>query len=94
MHTISTVNLKCDFYFQIAKGEHGPNDQVCNSGKIRIEEGECDAGNSVHYKDWASLGIVFLGIFLLGIGVSFYFSFGIPYVDDNTERGNRYDSKF
>ena len=42
----------------------------------------------MHNKDWVSLGIVFLGIFLLGIGVSFYFSFGVPYVDDNTERGN------
>ena len=70
----------------MASGDLQPADQVCNSGKIRIAEGECDG--SVHNKDWASLGIVFLGIFLLGIGVSFYFSFGVPYVDDNTERGN------
>ncbi len=36
------------------------------------------------------MSVVFIGIFLVGIGVSFYFSFGLPYVDDNSERSNRY----
>jgi hypothetical protein len=30
--------------------------------------------------------VVFFGIFLLGIATSFYFSFGLPYVDDNSDR--------
>ncbi len=72
--------------FQNLSGDTGPQEQVCNADKVRVTDDECD-GESV--KDWTSLGIVFLGIFLLGIGVSFYFSFGIPYVDDNTARNNR-----
>ena len=58
--------------FQVASGETGPQDQVCDAKNVRIADGECD-GES--FKDWTSLGIVFLGIFLLGIGISFYFSF-------------------
>ena len=74
------------FQLQVAKNETGPHDQICQSQRTRIDAGECDGSS---FKDWTSLAIVFLGIFLLGIGVSFYFSFGIPFVDDNTERGNR-----
>ena len=84
-HFTGEQSYLTDLNEQAAKGDLEPQDQVCNSGKVRIQEGECD---EQHYKDWTSLGIVFLGIFLLGIGVSFYFSFGVPYVDDNTERGN------
>ena len=42
--------------------------------------------SSHSYKDWTSMWVVFFGIFLLGIAISFYFSFGLPYVDDNSER--------
>lgn len=37
-------------------------------------------------KDFVGLILVFLGIFLNGIGISFYYSFGLPYVDDNSEK--------
>ena len=75
------------FLFQVAQGESAHEDLICNSQNERIKEGDCDGSSA---KDWASLAIVFVGIFLLGIGVSFYFSFGIPFIDDNTERSNRY----
>ena len=75
------------FFFQVAQGESAHEDLICNSQNERIKEGDCDGSSA---KDWASLAIVFVGIFLLGIGVSFYFSFGIPFIDDNTERSNRY----
>ena len=45
----------------------------------------CEQG-SMQNKDVASLIIIFLGIFMVGIGVSFYYSFGIPYVDDNAAK--------
>ena len=38
------------------------------------------------YKDWTSMWVVFFGIFLLGIATSFFYSFGLPYVDDNSEK--------
>ena len=43
-----------------------------------------DDGGSV--KDVGSLVAIFFGIFLYGIGVSFYYSFGVPYVDDNADK--------
>ncbi len=77
----------------MTKGEAGgPSDLVCDADNIRVSEDDCKAGKSV--KDWGSLAIVFTGIFLLGFGVSFYYSLGISYVDDNTERNNRYITSF
>ena len=38
-------------------------------------------------KDWVSVTIIFIGIFTVGIGSTGIFSFGVPYVDDNTEKG-------
>ena len=73
-------------YYIYFQNESHYHNQVCNSGNVRIKEGECDGTSE---KDWTSLVVVFLGIFLLGFGVSFYFSFGIPFIDDNTERSNR-----
>ena len=51
-------------------GETDPKEQVCDANNVRVTEGECDGET---FKDWTSLGVVFFGIFLLGIGVSFYF---------------------
>lgn len=44
----------------------------------------CASGKAT--KDLGSLAIIFMGIFLMGIGVSFFYSFGIPYVDDNSDK--------
>ena len=37
-------------------------------------------------KDWISVVIIFIGIFTVGVGSTGIFSFGIPYIDDNTQR--------
>ena len=37
-------------------------------------------------KDWISVIIIFIGIFTVGVGSTGIFSFGIPYIDDNTQR--------
>ena len=39
-------------------------------------------------KDWLSVAIIFIGIFTVGIGSTGIFSFGIPYLDDNSEKNN------
>ena len=37
-------------------------------------------------KDYTSLFVIFLGIFLYGIGSCFYYVFGLPYGDDNSSK--------
>ena len=39
-------------------------------------------------RDWAGLAIIFIGFFISGIGTSFFYSFGIPYIDDNVSKRN------
>ena len=73
-------------FVQVTNEKYNGSDLVCNSDTVRIEEGECD-GTS--FKDWPSLIVVFIGIFIIGIGVSFFYALGLPYVDDNTEKVNR-----
>jgi hypothetical protein len=31
---------------------------------------------------------IFVGFFISGIGTSFYYSFGVPYLDDNVSKDN------
>jgi len=37
-------------------------------------------------KDWASLWIIFFGVFLMGLGGSFYYVCGLPDSDDNSTK--------
>ncbi|QQP37532.1 Solute carrier organic anion transporter family member [Caligus rogercresseyi] len=37
---------------------------------------------------WIGISFIFIGIFLHGIGASFYNTLGIPYIDDNSEKSN------
>ena len=39
-------------------------------------------------RDWPGLAIIFIGFFISGIGTSFFYSFGVPYIDDNVSRKN------
>jgi len=39
-------------------------------------------------RDWSGLLTIFFGFFISGFGTSFYFSFGIPFVDDNVPKKN------
>ena len=47
--------------------------QECHTEKIR---------------DWGGMALIFIGFFISGIGTSFFYSFGVPYIDDNVSRKN------
>ena len=47
-----------------------------------------DGKDNGYYKDWLSMGIVFVGIFVVGIGSTGIYSFGIPFLDDNAGKEN------
>ena len=38
--------------------------------------------------DFVGLSLIFVGIFLTGVGSCFYYTFGLPYLDDNTSHEN------
>ena len=62
-------------------GSADDSNGVCSANN-ELEE-NCD--NQTSQKDWLSVGIIFVGIFTVGIGSTSIFSFGIPYVDDKNE---------
>jgi hypothetical protein len=39
-------------------------------------------------RDWGGMFTIFVGFFISGIGTSFYYSFGVPYLDDNVSKDN------
>eukprot|EP00091_Calanus_sinicus_P007926 TRINITY_DN19291_c0_g1_i1.p1 TRINITY_DN19291_c0_g1~~TRINITY_DN19291_c0_g1_i1.p1 ORF type:complete len:237 (-),score=52.26 TRINITY_DN19291_c0_g1_i1:76-786(-) len=39
-------------------------------------------------RDWGGMFVIFLGFFISGIGTSFFYSFGVPYIDDNVAKKN------
>ena len=39
-------------------------------------------------RDWPGMVVIFIGFFISGIGSSFFYSFGIPYIDDNVSKQN------
>ena len=53
--------------------EDGVDEDTCKVEKIR---------------DWGGMAIIFLGFFISGIGTSFFYSFGVPYIDDNVSKEN------
>ena len=66
-------------------GVNGQVDQgdLCQTEKVGRSD-QCTEGQGS--RDWLGVSIIFLGIFLSGFGISFYYSFGLPYVDDNSEK--------
>ncbi len=54
---------------------------------VVIFMGEQEGRSTVQYKFIYSTDYT-IGIFLVGIGISFFYSFGIPYVDDNSGKGD------
>ena len=63
---------------------HLSNTTDASKSDICLTERQSSCNQDHPTKDIGSLVIIFIGIFLVGIGVSFYYSFGIPYVDDNS----------
>ncbi len=69
---------------QVAE-KKGPSVGFCGGSNLDCSDPEAEASSS---KDYASMGIIFFGIFLNGIGNSLFFVFGVPYMDDNTKKSN------
>ena len=85
------VNLK-PFPFWIvdmissSQNDSFPSGDLClNTGTAH--HGQCDHNDTrsqqTHYKDWLSMAIIFVGIFVVGIGSTGIYSFGVPFLDDN-----------
>ena len=67
---------------------HSPSSrELCWEGEEEREEAEqhCKVDR---VRDWPGLVIIFLGFFISGIGTSFFYSFGVPYIDDNVSKKN------
>ena len=56
---------------------------VCSATNVLNDK--CDGQSQ---KDWLSIAIIFIGIFTVGIGSTGIFSFGVPYLDDNSTKSN------
>jgi MFS family permease len=58
-----------------------------NSGDICEEHSGGQVEDcSTKVRDFWGMAIIFLGFFITGIGSSFFYSFGIPYIDDNVSK--------
>ena len=57
---------------------------MCAGAEAGVEEDNCD--NAEKIRDWGGMIIIFIGFFISGIGTSFFYSFGIPYIDDNVPK--------
>ena len=64
------------------------NGNICLASTDHSDECNEDGTSDKQYKDWVSMGIIFMGIFVVGIGSTFIYSFGIPFLDDNVSKKN------
>ena len=73
----------------MAQNDTYQNTDLCN-GTPTAHADKCndDGSSERQYKDWLSMGIVFVGIFVVGIGSTGIYSFGIPFLDDNAGKEN------
>ena len=58
---------------------------MCGGVDNGDEEDKCKVQK---IRDWGGMSIIFIGFFITGIGSSFFYSFGIPYIDDNVSKQN------
>ena len=56
---------------------------MCLPSRINTEQCNVNGSPERGYKDWLSMAIVFIGIFVVGIGSTGIYSFGVPFLDDN-----------
>ena len=59
--------------------------ELCGEARNGEAEEHCKVAR---VKDWPGMVIIFIGFFISGIGSSFFYSFGIPYIDDNISKEN------
>ena len=64
------------------EAEKNAEDMCHISNKL---DDECDGQSA---KDWLSIVVVFVGIFLIGVGNACIISLGMPYLDDNIKKSN------
>lgn len=62
--------------------------QTTASGLCLPDEGDTKTCNPNKVRDWGGMFTIFVGFFISGIGTSFYYSFGVPYLDDNVSKDN------
>ncbi len=65
----------------VAKSTGAIDEKLC-SNKTRIEAA-FPINDDENINDYGSFAALFFGVFLYGIGVSFFYAFGVPYADDN-----------
>ena len=63
----------------------GGGDTLCGAQEAD-KEAEEDYCEHNRVRDTSGMVAVFVGFFISGIGSSFFHSFGIPYIDDNTNK--------
>lgn len=77
------------FWTDKAKYEGGWTQSGVKEGQLCGDEQEkedCSDGGSS--KDYAGMIALFFGFVISGVATSFYYAFGIPYVDDNVPKDN------
>ena len=83
------LNVFQDVIASSNHNESHQNTNLCLIATTHIEQ--CNGSNGSKeggYKDWLSMGIVFIGIFVVGIGSTGLYSFGVPFLDDNAGKEN------
>jgi len=65
------------------KTQNIPTKDICADHSGR--EDQCKVER---IRDWGGMFLIFLGFFISGIGTSFFYSFGVPYIDDNVSKNN------
>lgn len=72
----------------VAHNKSYENTDLCVPSTTHFDKCNVDGSYERNYKDWLSMGIVFVGIFVVGIGSTGIYSFGIPFLDDNAGKEN------
>jgi hypothetical protein len=65
------------------KTQSVPTRDICADHSGR--EDQCE---KERIRDWGGMFTIFLGFFISGIGTSFFYSFGLPYIDDNISKNS------
>jgi len=62
-----------------------PIKDICADHSGREDPDQCKVER---IRDWGGMFVIFLGFFISGIGTSFFYSFGVPYIDDNVSKNS------
>jgi len=65
------------------KTQSSPTKDICDDHSGRQDQCKVE-----RIRDWGGMFVIFLGFFISGIGTSFFYSFGVPYIDDNVPKNS------